>query len=294
MTEMGFLACMGPAPQAASTRADLPATSRRPAAPRRPCTPWGLCLLSSRRHPSLPLLLLLLLLSTALVSSWRSQLFSPRARSSSQAHVAKLRRLHGPLAAQLRAALAGMAPLPLLPLAASSLAAGEEVHAATTTASARLIQALCAQLDRGLGGSSSGSHATSSGSGGGGPAGRDGGAVGRQGGPEGCSGVGTRSNQMPPNVDAGGSSAAAEAAGFLRAAPSLFLNLWMAACKLMLGAGGTGGAGITCLPRHWIHIRAPCIACLHSGTNRHVTSHSAHPATGPARCERGQSDGQRR
>ncbi|PNW76688.1 hypothetical protein CHLRE_11g467800v5 [Chlamydomonas reinhardtii] len=61
-----------------------------------------------------------------------------------EAHVAKLKQLHGPIAAALRRALhsassgAAASGIALLPLAAASLAAGEECHAATTAATAAL------------------------------------------------------------------------------------------------------------------------------------------------------------
>ncbi|KAG2429487.1 hypothetical protein HXX76_010723 [Chlamydomonas incerta] len=59
-----------------------------------------------------------------------------------EAHVAKLKQLHGPIAAALRRALhaaaEGGSGIALLPLAAQSLAAGEECHAATTAATAAL------------------------------------------------------------------------------------------------------------------------------------------------------------
>ncbi|KXZ47593.1 hypothetical protein GPECTOR_34g752 [Gonium pectorale] len=152
-------------------------------------------------------------------------------------HVAKLRRLYGPLAAALRAALTAAGPIPLLPAAAASLAAGEECHAATTVATATVVERLLPHLERTAQPppcqrpsppppSAAGTRREASG--------------------DACRGG------LQAHEDAAAAATAAEAAAFLRSAPSLFLNLWMAACKLSLLAAETsvngtaapgGGAG---------------------------------------------------
>ncbi|KAG2446922.1 hypothetical protein HYH02_008078 [Chlamydomonas schloesseri] len=126
-----------------------------------------------------------------------------------EAHVTKLKQLHGPIAAALRRALHAAAAtsaggaaakgIQLLPLAAASLAAGEECHAATTAATAALRGLLQPHLEPAGGGVLSAAEA----------------------------------------------AAAKEAVAFLASAPSLFLNLWMAGCKrVLMAAEGTADSSV--------------------------------------------------
>lgn len=142
-------------------------------------------------------------------------------------HIRKLRQLHGPLAGALRAALhrCDGGVVPLLPLAAESLAAGEECHAGTLASSTALQELLLPYLEA-LQLPLRSSPLT----------GGDVAAAPE----EQAAAAGAAAAETKALIAM--AKAAGETVEFLKSAPSFFLNLWMAACKCALVAAERAAA----------------------------------------------------